>query len=160
MTPTVFAPSVAAQPTFTTTFFGAIDAAAERVIVFADGLLGLPTCRRWTLMLGERAGTAWLQSLDHAALAFLMIDPFVAFDGFVVDLGAAELRRIDAAPDANLLVYAMVTVPAMRGEAVTANLQGPVVIDVETRRGMQVVLPDSQWGVNHAVPAHLLARVA
>jgi len=143
------------RETHATELFGPLQVAEHQMFRFDDGLLGFPSCKRWMLIEGARAGTAWLQSVDHTSLAFLLVDPFVAFDGFAVELGHADLRRIDAAPDADLLVYALVTVS---GEHATANLRGPLVIDVRTRRGMQVVLPESAWGLCETVPASVFAH--
>ena len=146
--------------TYPTELFGPLRASAEHVLVFQDGLLGFPTCTRWMLLEGVRTGTAWLQSLDHMALAFLLVDPFIAFDEFAVELGSADIRRLGTTGDNDVLVWAMVTVPAASDMPITANLRGPIVIDVRTRRGMQLVLPESTWGLREIVPSHLIGRAA
>jgi flagellar assembly factor FliW len=37
------------------------------------------------------------------------------------------------------------------GGALTANLQGPLVINVHNRRGMQVVLAERRWTTRHEI---------
>jgi len=39
----------------------------------------------------------------------------------------------------------------------TANLQGPLVINRDTRRGLQAVLTDSNWKTKHDIIAELEA---
>lgn len=116
---------------------------------FEQGLLGFPDCRRWELTAAGRDGLFWLQSVDHAPLAFLVCDPFACFVGYSVDVPTAAVHRLGARAPADLAVFAIITLPGPLEPEPTANLQGPVVINPRTRRGLQVVLPDSPWGVRH-----------
>jgi len=146
------APSVAAQAagarrTIPTELFGPVDVAEETIIAFEDGILGFPACHGWILIDGAKPGTAWLQSVDYAQLVFLLVDPFVHFDGFTADLSTNELRRLDAREPGQIALFAIVTLPASRSGEATANLQGPIVVNVHSRRGAQVVLGESQWSV-------------
>jgi flagellar assembly factor FliW len=127
--------------------FGALDVADDQLLRFDDGLPGFTGCKRWILIEGEKPGTAWLQSVELGAIAFLLIDPFVFFDGFSVDIAPSEVRRLEADDATQLAVFAIVTFPATRTEVATANLQGPVVINAPRRRAAQIVLSDGSWGV-------------
>jgi flagellar assembly factor FliW len=122
-------------------------AAVDAVLHFEQGLLGFGAHRRWVLLDGPREGTAWMTSVDHANITFLLVDPFVQFDGYAIDLSPADLRRVGATHATDVLVYALVTLPRERDDDATANLQGPLVINLAARRGMQVVLESGQWGV-------------
>jgi flagellar assembly factor FliW len=127
--------------------FGAIPAPADRVLYFDAGILGFPTHRRWLLLEGARPGTAWLQSADQDTLAFMLVDPFVVFDAFTVDLTQNELRRLDAANPSDVLVFSLVTLPLTTDASATANLQGPLVINVRARRGVQMIIEGNRWRV-------------
>lgn len=120
-------------------------------LLFEQGLLGFPECRRWHLVTAGREGLYWLQSAELAALAFLACDPFTYFSGYSVDVPTTVTHRLEARAPADLAVFAIITLPGPLEPQPTANLQGPVVINARTRRGMQVVLPDSPWGVRHVL---------
>lgn len=122
------------------------DAQAD-VLRFEGGLLGFPDCHRWRLADAGRDGLLWLQSDEHDTLAFLLCDPFAFFTGYAVDLPSAVVRGLDAHSLGDLAVFAIITFPGPQESRPTANLQGPVVINPRTRAGMQVVLPDTPWGV-------------
>lgn len=130
----------------TSDLLGTLTVEPSAVITFPKGLLGFPECRGFVLLLSERDHVYWLQSVDHAALAFLMIDPFVFFDGYTVDLAATEVARSVATPD-DVTVLAIVTLPQNRANSATANLQGPVVISTRSAEGCQVVIADGRHGV-------------
>jgi len=118
----------------------------ETVIQFPNGLLGFPECRAFVLLSTEREHVYWLQSVDYAALAFLMVDPFVFFEGYTVDLASTDLRDRAGAPE-DLTVLSIVTLPGQKGERPTANLQGAVVMDHRRHEAHQVILQDSKYGI-------------
>lgn len=137
--------------------FGPINIGDDDLIEFRDGLLGFPECRSWALLRGSKSGTAWLQSADHSALVFLLVDPFVYFDGYTTELSESELRRIGAKDASELGVFAIVTLPIPGQETCTANLQGPVVMNLVARRGTQVVFGEGPFGVR--APIELAALI-
>ncbi|MBI2795770.1 MAG: flagellar assembly protein FliW [Gemmatimonadetes bacterium] len=130
-----------------TELFGAIAVTDDQLLTFAEGPLGFPACTQWVLLGGATAGTAWLQSAEHAPLAFLLVDPFVAFEGYAVDLSPMELARLGATRASELAVFAIVTLPESREAPVTANLLGPVVINIHGRTGAQLVTSSDTWSV-------------
>lgn len=127
--------------------FGALDVSDEDLIEFPEGLLGFPECRTWALLRGTQGGSAWLQSADHSALVFLLVDPFVFFEGYAAELSDGELRRLGAHNAGAIAVFSIVTLPNPGGSVCFANLQGPVVLNLAARRGIQVVLGEGPFGV-------------
>ena len=119
---------------------GTLELHEDQVLDFHTGLLGFPECRRFVLVPAVREGTWWLQSLDHPTLAFLLVDPFLAFDGYTVDLGATERFTLQVQEPSDVMVLAIVTLPGPTGGEPTANLLAPLVINVTRRRGQQAVI--------------------
>jgi flagellar assembly factor FliW len=122
--------------------------ATSSAIEFPSGLLGFPECKRFALVRGGTDSAYWLQSLDHAALVFLLVDPFPHFADYSVEIAAPELLELGAASPADLAVLAIVTLPPPGLDArPTANLQGPVAVNLRERRGKQIIAGDSDFGV-------------
>ncbi|HYV99063.1 MAG TPA: flagellar assembly protein FliW [Gemmatimonadaceae bacterium] len=141
--------------TMETRLFGPVTLDGARVVEFERGLLGFPRFRRWVFLDGEAEGMSWLQSLDHPALAFLLVNPFAAFPYFTLRIGSTELRALGARHASELTVCALVTIAPDLDVAGTANLQGPLLINLRERRGMQVVIADSEWTVREALPSFI-----
>jgi flagellar assembly factor FliW len=152
---------------FDTTRFGPIDIAAERVIRFRDGILGFPEAKRFALIQADHFADSdpdgsgdgcifWLQNVDDPKLAFVVCDP-TAFIG-EYDLDEIPLRG-DCRSELNLpaasaggeeLESLQVLVICNRvGGWLTGNLMGPLVVNVESFVGMQIVLPEQRWGTRH-----------
>jgi len=135
-----------------TDLFGALDISDNDLIEFSDGLLGFPECRSWALLRGTKDGSAWLQSADHSALVFLLVDPFVFFEGFAAELSDGELRRLRAKDAGEIAVFTIVTLPGPGEPTCYANLQGPVVVNIAAHRGIQVVFGEGPFGVRAPIP--------
>lgn len=120
-------------------------------ITFDEGLLGFPGARRFALLRTEHAGLFWLQSLDHDPLAFLLLDPFTYFDDYTVDLDASDAAALGADSPGDIAVLAIVTLPTGPDEPCTANLTGPIAINLAAGRGRQVIVRDDGHGVRAVI---------
>ena len=126
---------------------GPLTVPADELIEFPSGIFGFPECRRYVVVPGERDGFFWLQSADHSALAFLLVDPFLFFEGYSVDLSAQEIQELGAGEASDVAILAIVTLPRTRHEQPTANLQGPIAIAFASRRAKQLAIAESEFGV-------------
>jgi flagellar assembly factor FliW len=116
---------------------------------FEDGLFGFPDCRSFTLTPAPRDGLYWLQSSEHRALSFLLVDPFRAFDAYAVDVPDADVQALAAAKPSDIAVLAIVTLPESSDAACTANLQGPVAVNMRSGRARQIIINHEDYGVRH-----------
>ena len=125
---------------------GPLTVGCAELLHFPQGLYGFPECQGWVLVPTKRDGLFWLQSTQHAPLAFLLVDPFTHFPGYAVDLSAADLARVGTSEPSEIVVLAVVTVGSRDGAPPTANLQGPVVLNMRAREGFQIVLSVDDYG--------------
>ncbi|GAB6393005.1 MAG: flagellar assembly protein FliW [Treponematales bacterium] len=137
--------------------YGLIDIDEKQRLVFPQGLLGFEMYKDYALLDAEKQPFYWLQSLDAAPLAFILINPFLFMPDYEVDVSAEDLQFIGIDDPKKALVFSLVTVPASGGP-MTANLQGPLLINRDTRRGVQSILTDPRWKTKHDVMAELSAR--
>lgn len=137
---------------------GQIHVPASSVFTFANGLHGFETHFEFALIPAAREGLFWLQSLSSRDVVFLLIDPFVAAPGFEVDLGVSERAQLRLKDASDVLVFAIVTLPAGNTDAPTANFRGPIVLNARERVASQIMSAvqghDVRTPVNlHALPA-------
>ena len=129
---------------------GPIRVTDDQVVEFPDGLLGFPETREYVLVPAGRKGTYWLQSVEHTSLIFLLVDPFLYFEDYEVELSAGEVRSLNAEAQSDVAVLTIVTLPGDDGEDPTANLQGPLALNLTTGLGRQVILRRPGLGVRRA----------
>src|SRR5689334_1873152 len=88
-----------------TTRFGARTIAAEQLLHFPLGLLGFPDATTFAL-IEHRPGSRfrWLQSVEHADVAFVVIDPMRVEAGFPIDRVRPAIRFLDLEQDEDVAV--------------------------------------------------------
>lgn len=115
-------------------------------LTFAQGLPGFPQSRRFALVRwGAFEGPYSLMvDLDDPHVRFLVMPPYVFFPDYVVDLDDAIAAKVHLERAEDCLLLVIVTLTG-RPEDATANLLGPVVINLQTREGVQAVLAESGY---------------
>jgi flagellar assembly factor FliW len=125
---------------------GPLEVPAEEILRFPTGLFGLPESRSFVLLPAVRKGMYWLQSAEHSALAFVLVDPFVFFDSYSAEVTPADLMELKATDPSEVAVLAIVTLPNSREEQPTANLQGPLALNLRAGLGKQLAMQDKDFG--------------
>ena len=136
--------------------YGTIDVNEGQRINFPHGLLGFESLKEYVLLDAERQPFYWLQSLDVEQVAFVLINPFLFRPDYEMDIDNEELHRIGISDPGKALIFSIVTILS-GGSPMTANLQGPLVINRETKQGIQAILTDSRWKTKHDILAELSA---
>lgn len=144
------------SPSQVSTLVGA--AADVPELVFPTGLPGFPGERRFALVRwGAFEGPYSLMvDLDDPDVRFLVMPPYVFFPDYVVDLDDAIAAKIHLDKAENCLLLVIVTLGS-RPEDATANLLGPVVVNLETREGVQAVLAESGYSTRVPLRSSALA---
>ena len=115
--------------------------------MFAQGLLGFPGSTTYVVVEVEDTPYVWLQSVEEEDVAFLATSPFLFFPGYDLELGDEEQRAIEVDDPAQVEVLALLTVhrAGEQPESITANLLGPIVVNTESRRALQLVLDNPDY---------------
>jgi flagellar assembly factor FliW len=123
----------------------------SRELHFDEGLIGCPDWRKFVLE-PDAAGPAilLLRSLDEAGVALYVADPFTILPEYEFEVGEEDSRDLALSDPGDAFVLVVLTVHADPA-SVTANLLGPLVINVRTGRGRQLVLAESGYSVRHPI---------
>ncbi|MBR0031112.1 MAG: flagellar assembly protein FliW [Treponema sp.] len=136
---------------------GIVDVPENKIFTFPNGLLGFESYHKYALIDAEYKPFLWLQSLDEPNLAFLLIDPFLIEKDYELDVDDKTLFEIDIESPTDVIVFSIITVPN-DGSPVTANLQGPIVINRKNNNALQVILSDSKWTTKHNIIKSLKSK--
>jgi flagellar assembly factor FliW len=114
------------------------------------GLFGFEQITDYVVLESEYKPFLWLQSVKESGLAFLLVDPFIFFSDYEIDVDDVALEEIEVKDPSDVVVMVIVTVPSSGG-SVTANLQGPVIINKKNSKAKQVILNDNRWQTKHDI---------
>ncbi len=137
----------------TTKAYGLIDVDERQKITFPQGLFGFENLKDYVLLDAEQQPFYWLQSVDDSQVAFILINPSLFRADYEENINFGELVELEINSAENALVFSIVTIPP--AGTVTANLQGPLIINRDTKAGRQIILSDSRWTTKHDIVAEL-----
>ena len=130
-----------------TSRFGQLEVDDQRLISFPGGILGFPHNPVFALVqTGANSGFYWLQAVDRAELAFVVCDPRLFVADYQVPIRREELEALGLDEATGAQVFVIVN---KIDDLLTGNLQGPLVINVTTRQGKQLVLSDKRYSTRH-----------
>ena len=121
-----------------------------RDITFCPGgLLGFEQLTKFSLTpYDEELPFYWLRSQEEEGIAFVVIEPHQFQEDYAFDLPdevAAELQ-IESIQDAFVLVILTLSENVAQ---ITANLAGPLIFNVHTNQGRQLVLDSARYPLRH-----------
>jgi len=134
----------------TTKALGTVHIEEKQIIELEQGFYGFAEYHRFALIDAPQKPFIWVQSLDSAKLAFLAIDPFIFAPDYEIDVDDTILAPLLVESPSDVVVLSLVTIP-QDGGTVTANLQGPLIVNKKNNKALQAILTDPRWGIKHSL---------
>jgi flagellar assembly factor FliW len=119
------------------------------IITFPRGILGFEECRTFRLERNaEWEPLAKLQSVEQPRLSFVVAPPRLFLTDFCVRIDPLEVAELEIQDVHDAEMWAIVTVPD-DPRRMSANLQGPIIVNRANGKGKQVVLTRSHYSTQH-----------
>ena len=138
-----------------TKWFGEIEVSDEKIITFEKGIIGFEDWKKYTLVYDaekeEDVSIVWLQAVDEPTLALPIMKPeivYEAYDPIVEDEIINSLG--ENIKDAELMVFCALTVPQDLTK-MTINLKAPIIINVDTMKGVELIADNSDYQVRYQI---------
>ena len=138
---------------------GKIEVEEDSFLTIPEGLFGFEDYKKYALLESEYEPFLWLQSCDNPDVAFLIVDPFLISTEYETDIDDAALAKIGITKPEDIIIMTIVTVPS-DGSHITANFQGPLVINKQNKLCMQAILNDNRWSTKVDIVEALSAKGA
>ena len=139
-----------------TKHFGTIEVDENGIVDFPEGIPGFEDVRQFVLLgsIGEDSPFQWIQSVDRPELALVVIDPKSFMPDYVVDIPDGEVEMLEIKDTAKVAVFSVVVVPEDI-MMMTVNLKAPILINIENKRGKQVIMDSSSYPVKYSLMQEL-----
>lgn len=123
----------------------------EDVISFPAGMPGFEASKEFVIFTRpEHEPFHWMASISGPPVQFVLINPLIFRPDYDPVVPSSEIRGLDVHDPKELLLYCIVTVhPDMRLS--TANLAGPLFINIRTRAGKQILVDDPRWTTSEGI---------
>ncbi|MDR1388759.1 MAG: flagellar assembly protein FliW [Treponema sp.] len=129
--------------------YGSVEVDERQRICFPSGLFGFESIKEYVLLDADRQPFYWLQSIEVEQIAFIILNPFLFRPDYELDIDDDLLKDINIDSPEKALIFSIVTIP--ENGPMSANLQGPLIINRDTHIGRQGVLTDPRWKTKHDI---------
>lgn len=137
-----------------TRYFGEIDLTDEKVITLDRGLMGFEKYKKFTILYDcEKEGGAnisWFQSIEDSSLALPVVNPLIVKEDYNPVVEDELLAGIGEITEENLVILLTMTVPSDVKE-MSVNLKAPIIINADTRKGVQLIVENQDYEVKYKV---------
>jgi flagellar assembly factor FliW len=130
-------------------FLGELQVDKNKIINFEEGILGFEDIREYCIIsIPEKEQFSLLQSIEDENISFVLIKPWDFFGDYEIDLKENHLKTMNIESSDQLAIYSIVS---FKKNDITANLLAPVVINVDTNKGSQIVLHSQEYKTKHSI---------
>lgn len=114
---------------------------------FRSGLPGFPGERDFALVCwgGGDGPYSVMVDINEPETSFLVVPPDVFFPDYEVEIDDVTAQQIQLDDPADALVLVIVSL-GERAQDATANLLGPIVVNIRNNSGVQAVLSETAFG--------------
>lgn len=125
-----------------TLLFGDIEIDHEKVIEFPSGLPGFPQEKKFIFMPIPDTPFTSMQSIS-SGVHFFVINPFEFFKEYEYEIPDAVIEALKIERPEHVVTWSIVALKDDISQS-TANMQAPVIVNTEVRKGKQLVLNEYQ----------------
>ncbi len=133
--------------------FGNIDINEENIYTFDCGIPAFEDLKKFTIIQQEdNSGIkplfCWLQSIEDPETSFVIMDVYDIIPDYNPLVYDSDLESIGEVKEDNLLIYNIVVIPQTVSK-MSVNLKAPVVINLTTKKGKQMVVKNEDYSVKY-----------
>ena len=128
---------------------GEIEVSKDKLITMERPVLGFEKYKQFCLVeIEEVKPFLWLQSVDEPSISFLVVNPRLFMSDYKIEINSKEIAELKIQDVNSVETYVVVTL-ADKAENITANMQGPILINTENKLGKQLVLVNTDYDVKY-----------
>ena len=138
------------EKTVKTSRFGEIDIDKNRIFTFVEPIIGYEQFTKYVIV-EHKANSAfkWLQSVEEPSLAFPVTFPAFFNIEYEFEIPDDKSEKLGLTSAESLIALNIVTIPNNMPQKSTINLLAPVIINANNKKGMQMILQNSDYQVQY-----------
>lgn len=126
---------------------GLVEYEEEHIIHFDEGLIGIPEKKKFLLIEKEDFKPfSYLQSVDDPTFILIVVNPMLIEKEYKFSIFKGDLDAIDINDENDFSLLAIV-IFAQKIEDITVNLKAPLLINIHTKKALQVILQNDDYSV-------------
>jgi len=133
-----------------TRHFGEVEIDETKIVEFAKGIFGFEETKKFIVLYDGEEGNpfAWLQAINEKDICLPMVNPMLWYPQYSPDVDDELIANIGELNQDALEIYTVVVIPEDI-KNITTNLRAPIIMNKETRKGIQAVVNDDEYDIRH-----------
>ena len=134
--------------------FGEIEIDDDKILTMPEGLPGFPGFEQFVLFEDQKtAPFCWFQSIEAPNLSLVVMNPVIFKPDYQLDLqGLIDSRGWKNLTPEKLLILVVINIKeGIQEKSITANLMGPLVINLNTKEVIQMAISDPDYSHQYDV---------
>ncbi len=122
----------------------------QDLITFDEGIFGFEENKEYLpLQIDETdPNFIYLLSVDDENISFVLVNPFSVISQYNPILAKTDYKNLETENDDDLSFYCICVMSEDLGSS-TVNLKCPIVVNVKTRKAVQVILQSDSYKFKH-----------
>lgn len=134
-----------------TRYFGEIEVSGEKYIHFKEGIPGFEELKQFVILEGEEnTNLYYLQSVEDGDICFPIMNPYDLVPDYAPEISETYFEQLGGGQTDEYTLYNIITIRDTLEDS-TMNLQGPLLIHLERRVGIQVVVEGQTYKTRHSI---------
>lgn len=134
-----------------TKFFGEIEFDKKEVVNLPYGMPAFEDEKEFILLpLGDESPFMMFQSVNNEQLCFILAYPFLVNKNYQFELSDEDREFLEIENPKDILCYCVVSVKESFDQS-TINLKAPLIINVQSKKGKQIVLHDQDYMIRYPI---------
>jgi len=131
--------------------FGELEISDNEIIIFNEGLFGFENLHNYVIIKGDEDNIFdYLQSVEDLNVTFIITKPEYFKNDYILNIPDKDLDELGTKDVKNIIDYAIVTIPE-NIENMTANLQGPIIINNINKKAKQTISLNNSYHTKHKI---------
>ena len=131
---------------------GEIDIDEKKIITFKEGIFGFSAYTRYIFVEDEdkESPFIYMQSIDDGDICFILANPGAFAQGYNPKINEEYFQKLGGGDNSDFVLLVITNLSNSDNEA-TVNLLAPILIQKNTRLGLQLILESTQYTVRHRI---------
>ena len=124
----------------------------DDILFFEEGLPGFENLQQF--LITSQPGQEpfhWMHSLEEDGIKFILVNPMMIHSDYDPKIPPSFVKELNIKSKEDLCMYVIVTLNAVEFSLSTANLLGPIMVNLATRRGKQIILDDGRYSTKYPI---------
>jgi flagellar assembly factor FliW len=131
---------------------GEIEFEEKDLLYFKFGIPGFENCKRYFIYTSEQwKPLLFLIGVDMEGLRLPLLDPFSFMIDYDPKIPIEDIEFLGGKEKKDVAVFVVATIPSTGMKDMYANMLAPILINPQTKLGMQVALEDDRYKLRQSV---------